>query len=55
MKLKVLVKLSSFLANGSGARGTPALFINEEFLGGYIPIKLERFTKDKALPLKGSD
>ena len=25
-----IVKLSSFLAMGSGARGTPALFINEE-------------------------
>ena len=36
------VKLSSFLAMGSGARGTPALFINEEFVGGYLPLeKLE--------------
>jgi protein-disulfide isomerase len=25
------------LAKGSGARGTPAIFINEEFVGGYIP------------------
>ena len=33
------VKLSSFLAMGSGARGTPALFINEEFVGGYIPLE----------------
>ena len=32
-----IVKLSSFLAMGSGARGTPALFINEEFYGGYLP------------------
>ena len=31
------IELSSFLANGSGARGTPAIFINEEFVGGYIP------------------
>jgi protein-disulfide isomerase len=38
-----IVKLSSFLAMGSGARGTPALFINEEFYGGYLPLdKLER-------------
>ena len=36
------VQLSSFLAMGSGARGTPALFINEEFVGGYLPLeKLE--------------
>ena len=31
------IELSSFLAKGSGARGTPAIFINEEFVGGYIP------------------
>ena len=37
-----IVKLSSFLAMGSGSRGTPALFINEEFVGGYLPLdKLE--------------
>jgi len=30
------IELSSFLAKGSGARGTPAIFINEEFVGGYI-------------------
>ena len=36
---KNIVKLSSFLANGAGARGTPTLFINEEFIGGYIPIQ----------------
>ena len=41
-----VVKLSSFLAMGSGARGTPALFINEEFYGGYLPLdKLERILK----------
>ena len=41
-----IVKLSSFLAMGSGARGTPALFINEEFIGGYLPLnKLESILK----------
>ena len=41
-----IVKLSSFLAMGSGARGTPALFINEEFYGGYLPLeKMERILK----------
>ena len=41
-----IVKLSSFLAMGSGARGTPALFINEEFIGGYLPLeKLESALK----------
>jgi len=41
-----IVKLSSFLAMGSGARGTPALFINEEFIGGYISLeKLESTLK----------
>lgn len=41
-----IVKLSSFLAMGSGARGTPALFINEEFYGGYLPLdKIERILK----------
>ncbi len=40
------VQLSSFLAMGSGARGTPALFINEEFVGGYLPLeKLESMLK----------
>ena len=40
------VKLSSFLAMGSGARGTPSLFINEEFVGGYLPLeKLESMLK----------
>ena len=32
-----MIQLSSFLAGGAGARGTPAIFINEEFIGGYIP------------------
>ncbi len=31
-----IVNLSSFLANGSGARGTPTFFINNEFVIGYI-------------------
>ena len=40
------LQLSSFLAMGSGARGTPALFINEEFVGGYLPLeKLESMLK----------
>ena len=26
------------MANGSGARGTPTFFINEEFVVGYISI-----------------
>ena len=43
---KNIIKLSSFLAMGSGARGTPSLFFNEEFLGGYVPInQLEKFLK----------
>ena len=36
-EVKNIIKLSSFLASASGARGTPAIFINEEFIGGYIP------------------
>ena len=31
-----MIQLSTFLANGIGARGTPTLFINEEFIGGFI-------------------
>ena len=31
-----MILLSSFLANGIGARGTPTFFINEEFIGGFI-------------------
>ena len=37
-EIKNIVKLSSFLANGSGARGTPTFFVNEEFVVGYISI-----------------
>ena len=45
-EIKNIVKLSSFLAMGSGARGTPSLFINDEFLGGYVPVnQFERFLK----------
>ena len=36
-EVKKIIQLSSFLASGSGARGTPSIFINEEFIGGYIP------------------
>ena len=32
-----ILHLSSFLAGGVGARGTPALFINENFSPGYLP------------------
>jgi len=35
-EVKKMIKLSSFLAEGSGARGTPSIFINEEFSPGYI-------------------
>ena len=31
-----IIHISSFLAGGIGARGTPAIFINEEFSAGYI-------------------
>ena len=31
-----MIKLSSFLAGGSGARGTPAMFINDIFTPGYL-------------------
>ena len=34
-----VVRLSSFLANGSGARGTPTFFVNEELVVGYISIE----------------
>ena len=45
-EIKNIVKLSSFIALGSGSRGTPALFFNEEFYGGYVPInQLEKFLK----------
>ncbi len=36
-EIEKILHLSSFLAGGVGARGTPALFINENFSPGYIP------------------
>ena len=38
MKLITLLDLVLFLANGSGARGTPTFFVNEELVVGYISI-----------------
>ena len=32
-----ILNLSTFLAGGVGARGTPAVFVNENFSPGYIP------------------
>ena len=37
-EVRNIVKLSSFLANGSGARGTPTFFVNEELVVGYISV-----------------
>ena len=37
-EVKKIVGVSSFVANGTGARGTPTFFINEEFVVGYISI-----------------
>mgnify|MGYP001181215559 FL=1 len=37
--VKNIVLLSTFLANGAGARGTPTIFVNEEFFGGYISLE----------------
>lgn len=34
--VREIIKLSSFLASGSGARGTPSIFVNEKFIGGYL-------------------
>ena len=31
-----MIKLTSFLAGGSGARGTPSMFINDIFSPGYL-------------------
>ena len=38
-EVRNIVSLSSFLANGSGARGTPTFFVNEELVVGYISIE----------------
>ena len=35
-EINKIIQLSSFLAGGVGARGTPSLFINEFFSPGYI-------------------
>ena len=35
-EVRNIVSLSSFLANGSGARGTPTFFVNDELVVGYI-------------------
>ena len=32
-----MIQLSSFLAGGAGASGVPTFFINEEFIGGFVP------------------
>ena len=36
-ELEKILQLSSFIAGGVGARGTPALFVNENFSPGYMP------------------
>ncbi len=36
-ELEKILHLSSFIAGGVGARGTPALFVNENFSPGYMP------------------
>ena len=38
-EVKNIVDISSFMASGSGARGTPTFFINEELVIGYISIE----------------
>ena len=38
-EVKNIVSLSSFLANGAGARGTPTIFVNEQFFGGYVSLQ----------------
>ena len=44
--VKKIIKLSSFLASGAGARGTPSIFVNEEFIGGYLsPDRIEGLLK----------
>ena len=36
-EIEKIIKLTSFLAGGVGARGTPSIFINETFYPGYLP------------------
>tara|TARA_B100001123_G_scaffold443733_1_gene590520 strand:+ start:1034 stop:1654 length:621 start_codon:yes stop_codon:yes gene_type:complete len=38
-EIEKIIKISSFLAKGIGIRGTPALLVNEEFIGGYVSKK----------------
>ena len=38
-EVRNIINLSSFLANGSGARGTPTFFVNEELVVGYISLE----------------
>tara|TARA_B110000014_G_C19967423_1_gene500759 strand:- start:244 stop:879 length:636 start_codon:yes stop_codon:yes gene_type:complete len=50
-EVKKIIKLSSFLASGAGARGTPAIFINEEFIGGYLSQeRIKGLLKSKETP-----
>ena len=45
-EIEKIIKLSSFLASGAGARGTPSIFVNEEFIGGYLsPDRIKRLLK----------
>ena len=37
-EVRNIVSISSFMASGSGARGTPTFFINEELVVGYMSI-----------------
>ena len=36
-EVEKILHLSSFIAGGVGARGTPSLFVNENFSPGYLP------------------
>ena len=35
-EVEKIIQLSSFLAGGNGARGTPSMFVNENFSPGYM-------------------
>ena len=37
IQINNLLDLSSFVAGGLGARGTPSIFVNESFSPGYLP------------------
>ena len=37
IQINKLLDLSSFVAGGLGARGTPSIFVNESFSPGYLP------------------